>query len=421
MKKGSAFLWAFPVLTCLCASAIYLLSASPASVSASVLDFPDASAARGEYLADAGNCSSCHTVEDGLRYAGGVEFHTPFGRLFSTNITSDKVTGIGRWSFGDFYRSLKAGIRPDGSHLYPAFPYTSFAKLTDEDIASLYLFFKEVKSVSRPNQSNTLSFPFNQRILMRFWNTMFHDATTLARNPEQSSEWNRGAYLVEALGHCGACHTPRNRLGAEQRTLALTGGTYMDKVLFGYYRPWSSVNLTPHKMGLDAWETSDIVDYLGAGVSRNAVVHGPMRDVVLNSTRYLSRDDLYAIAVYLKGIAPNAQAPGPAPSQQVLASGEVVYTVHCGSCHMPSGEGDAGLGVSLVGNPIVQAADAASLLNVILYGPHLPPRLVVDRSRMKMYGKRLSNADIASVASYLRSKFGNGAGAVEVDQVKNQR
>lgn len=388
-------------------------SKKPAQYGASIED--------GQYLAYAGNCSSCHTAENGRAYGGGVEFHTPFGLLYSTNITPDPINGIGAWSFQDFYASMKQGIRPDGSHLYPAFPYTDFAKMTDKDIASLYLYLQTLTPVSTPNRDNALRFPFNQRALLGPWKKLFHNSDTFTPEPSQSKAWNRGAYLVEGPGHCGACHSPRNMLGAERGSMALTGGTYRDKVVFGYYRQWSGVNLTPHQMGLGSWTQEDLIAYLRDGISRNAVVHGPMREVVLNSTQYLSEEDLRAVAAYLKNIPSKAQASGPLPSEETLIAGEVGYTVHCGSCHLPTGEGSEGLGVRLVDNPIVQAPDPASLINVILYGPHLPPRMVVDRSRMKMYGKRLSDVDIASIASYVRSEFGNNAGAVDQEQVNVQR
>ncbi len=403
-----------------CATAFAFL-ASPQHHRPGALAQHEASVEEGRYLARAGNCATCHTAEGGKPYAGGVEFHTPFGLLYSTNITMDAATGIGNWSFEDFYTSMKHGIRPDGDHLYPAFPYTDFAKLTDGDIASLYLYLQTLEPVAAPNRENRLKFPFDQRALLAGWKALFHDAASYEADPRQSPQWNRGAYLVEGAGHCGACHTPRNLLGAERESLALTGGSYMDRVRFGYHRQWSGVNLTPHDAGLAGWSVDDLVAYLGAGVSRNAVVHGPMREVVMNSTSHLSEEDLRAMAVYLKGIPPRAQAPGPAPDEETLATGEITYTVHCGSCHLPTGTGDAGLGVSLIGSPIVAAADPSSLINVILYGPHLPERLVVDRSRMKMFGKRLSDTDIAGVASYVRSEFGGGAGAVDPAQVKTQR
>lgn len=375
----------------------------------------------GAYLAKAGNCMTCHTVEGGEPYAGGLPFHTPFGVLYSTNITPDTETGIGTWSFEDFHASMKHGVRPDGSHLYPAFPYTDFALLSDQDIASLWLYLKTLPPVEQAALDNELAFPYNQRALLAGWKALFHEQAEFEPDPSQTEQWNRGAYLVEGAGHCGACHSPRNALGAEKTALAFTGGSYMDKVRFGYHRQWSGVNLTSHSAGLAGWSEDDIVDYLHDGISDNAIVHGPMREVVMNSTSQLSDEDLRAMATYLKSLPANVQPPGPASSEETLAEGEVVYTVHCGSCHLPSGEGDAGLGVSLLNNPIVQAPDASSLVNVILYGPHLPPRLVVDRSNMKMFGKRLSDADIAAVASYVREEFGNGAGAVTPAEVERQR
>lgn len=381
----------------------------------------DASEERGRYLALAGNCATCHTADGGEPYAGGLALHTPFGVVFSTNITPDRTTGIGDWSFEDFHASMTRGVRPDGSHLYPAFPYTDFALMTDDDLASLFAYLRTIPPVIREPAENQLVFPFDQRVLLAAWKLLFLDAKLYQPDPRQSPAWNRGAYLVEGPGHCGACHTPRNPLGAEQQALALSGGSYLDRVRFGYRRPWSAVNLTPHSSGLAAWSEKDIVEYLKTGVSDRSVVHGPMREVIMNSTRHLDDADLRAIAVYLQSLPAIAQPPGPQPDEKVLAAGEVVYTVHCGSCHLPSGQGDDGLGVPLVSSPIVRAADASSLVNVILYGPQLPDGLVVDRTRMKMFGKRLSDEDIASVASYVRTEFGDGAGSVTAESVHAQR
>lgn len=384
--------------------------------------YPAASVARGRYLATAGNCASCHTKPGGKPFAGGLAFRTPFGVLYSTNITTDKRTGIGGWSFTDFYGAMKYGVRPDGTSLYPAFPYTNFARMTDEDIASLYLFMRTIEPVHAPATPDQLRFPYNLRPLLVVWKALFHDPATYTPDPDRSRAWNRGAYLVEGPGHCGACHTPRNLLGAERENLALTGGVYQDKVMFGNYRRWSAVNLTPAPSGLAAWSESDIVTYLKHGVNKRSVVNGPMRDVVMNSTRHLTDRDLEAIATYLKGIPANSQATGPAPGAKSRVDGAIVYTVFCGSCHLPTGHGDKILGVSLAKNAIVQASDPSSLINVILYGPLLPRHpFSVDRTRMKMLGKRLSDQDIADVASYVRSSFGNNAGRVSPAQVKAHR
>lgn len=381
-----------------------------------------ASAEQGRYLATIGNCVSCHTARDGQSYAGGVSFHTPFGVKYSTNITQDSKTGIGSWSFEDFYQAMKHGVRPDGDPLYPAFPYTSFARLSDDDIASIYLYLKTIAPVAAAAPVNDLKFPFNLRFTLRAWNRLFHDAARFKADASKSAEWNRGAYLVEGLGHCGACHTPRNLLGAEKKDLALTGGTLVDQVRRDKYRTWSSVNLTPAKTGLAAWSADAIVAYLKHGENDHAVLHGPMNEVVLHSTRYLDERDALAIATYLKALPPNAQPAGPIASAAQLHDGEMGYTVHCGACHLPTGLGDKGLGVTLAGNAIVQASNPAALINVILYAPHLPPPpFVADRSRMKPFGKWLSDQEVADIASYLRSSFGNEASAVTPEQVNRQR
>ncbi len=398
------------------------VSSQPVLVPAPIESFSNATVEHGRYLSKAGNCSSCHTEAGGMPYSGGVEFQTPFGIMYSTNITPDKASGIGSWSFNDFYRAMKQGVRPDGSHLYPAFPYTDFAKLTDEDLASLYLYFQSITPVVTQATVNELNFPFSQRALLGPWKWLFHDAETFVPDPDKSELWNRGAYLTEGPGHCGACHSPRNIFGAEKAHLAMTGGVHMSEVKLGGHRLWSAVNLTGHSTGLASWSEKDLVDYLQTGISDKAVVHGPMTKVVMGSTQHLSESDLTAIAHYLKTLPENAQKPAKSASPEELAAGEVVYTVHCGSCHLPTGKGSEGMGVSLEGNPIVQAADPASLLNVILYGPHLPPRpFSVDRSNMKMFGKRLSDEEIAHLSSYVRNSFGNQGSVVSPEQVAQQR
>lgn len=377
---------------------------------------------QGRYLATVANCSSCHTAQGGAPFAGGVVFHTPFGLLYSTNITPDEETGIGGWSFEGFYNAMKHGIRPDGTHLYPAFPFTAFAKMTDKDLAALFVYLKTIPPIRESAKPEALRFPYNRRGLMYFWNLFFHDSNAFEPDPEHSAEWNRGAYLVQGPAHCGACHTPRNFLGAERDQLALSGGVYLDEVRSGEFREWSAVNLTPAMTGLALWSSEDIVTFLQQGQNNRAVVHGPMNEVVMNSTRHLKDSDLRAMATYLKGIPSRAQGLGPRPSEEFMRAGEIGYTVHCGSCHLPTGLGDEALGVPLAGSAIVQAPSPASLLNVILYGPHLPPPpFVVERTRMKTFGKRLSDEDIARIATYVRASFGNEAGAVSPEQVRRQR
>lgn len=381
----------------------------------------DATIAKGEYLARVSNCAACHTVPGGEDFAGGVKFETPFGVLYSTNITPDRKHGIGRWNYEQFHASMKHGVRPDGAHLYPAFPYTSFARLNDADIASLYLYFTSIDPVAAANRENRLIFPFDNRSLLHFWKRLFHTDEAFASDPAKSAAWNRGAYLVEGAAHCGACHTPRNLLGGLDKGRALHGGTYVDQVASGAYRTWAAVDLTPGQHGLKGWSADDIALYLINGKNSHSVVHGPMNEV-FRSTQHLTKQDAAAIAIYLKGTDPSPARLDLSRFRSRVASGEVVYTVHCGTCHLPDGKGDAGLGVPLRDNAVIAAKDPASLINVILYGPDLPPPpFASNRTTMKPFGKRLSDEDIAAVATYLRSSFGNNASAVTPDQVHQQR
>lgn len=412
---------AVAVLIALVAVGGYLLWPEPTAMPPK-LDALDASVEKGEYLATLGNCQTCHTAKNGKPFAGGVRFESAFGTLYSTNITADPETGIGGWSFEDFYRSMKHGVRPDGTHLYPAFPYASFAKLSDADIASIYLFVKTIAPVHAGAPQNDLDFPYNIRAGVRAWNKLFHTPSAYVDDPAQSPEWNRGAYLVQGIAHCGACHTPRNFLGAERNELALNGGTIYDEVRPGKYREWFAVNLTPAKTGLATWSEASLVTYLQRGESAHAVVHGPMTEVVVNSTRHLSDADAHAIAQYLKNLPATDEGSRKVASKEQLAAGEIAYTVHCGTCHLPTGLGDEVMGVTLAGNAIVQAAEPSSLINVVLYGPRLPPPpFISERTRMKPFGKRLSDEDIANLTTYVRASFGNQAGAVTADEVKRQR
>jgi len=412
---------AVALLILLAAAGGYLLWPERTSTAPNI-DALDASVERGEYLAKLGNCQTCHTAKNGKAFAGGVRFESAFGTLYSTNITADQETGIGRWSFDDFYLSMKHGVRPDGTHLYPAFPYASFAKLSDADIASIYLYMKTIAPVQAVAKPNDLDFPYNIRVGVRAWNKLFHTPNAYVDDPAQSTQWNRGAYLVQGIAHCGACHTPRNFLGAERNDAALSGGTIYDEVSPGKYRRWFAINLTSATSGLANWSEASIVAYLKKGETEHAVVHGPMTDVVVNSTRHLDDADAHAIARYLKELPAAAESNGSVASKEQLAAGEITYTVHCGTCHLPTGLGDEVMGVTLAGNAIVQAAEPSSLINVVLYGPRLPPPPFISaRTRMKPFGKRLSDEDIANLATYVRASFGNQAGRVSADDVKRQR
>lgn len=403
-----------------CAAAVFFrplpLPAAPA------IDGLAADAGRGAYLARVGNCASCHSVPGQPAFAGGVPFRTDFGTIYSTNITPDRDHGIGAWSFADFYTAMKHGLRPDGTHLYPAFPYSYFAKMSDTDIASLYAFVQTIPAAAIEQRANRMDFPFGERRLMHFWNRMFHRAQAFRPPEGLSAEARRGAYLVEGPAHCGACHGPRNLLGGQGARVALTGGVHFDNVLTGRYRLWSAPNITPSALGLGGWDRAQILQYLREGQNDHVVVDGPMNDVIFGSTRHLTARDAGAIASYLTEIEPAGSGRWWPWRGSNYDLGETVYTVHCGTCHLPDGKGDATLGVSLAGNPVVQAPSPASLINVILYGPQLPPPpFVVGRTRMHPFGKRLPDEDVAAVATYLRQSFGNRAGTVSTGEVAAQR
>lgn len=375
----------------------------------------------GHYLAIVGNCGSCHTAPGGKPFAGGVAFQTDFGTIYSSNITADPEFGIGKWTQQDFVNAMRRGVRPDGQHLYPAFPYPAFTKVSDSDLEKLWSYLRTLSPVSEPPPANALRFPFNQRGLMAIWKALFFEEGPMTPDASKSAEWNRGAYLTESLGHCGACHTPRNMLGAEKTDLALTGGVYSDAVQPGMVRPWSTPNLTSAQDGLAAWSVDDLVSYLKTGHSARGGTFGPMNEVIGNSTRHFTDADLRAMAGYLKALPPRSGDIGAASAKEV-AAGEVAYTIHCGTCHLPTGLGDPKQGPPLVGSAVVQSPDPATLINVILYGAQVPkPAPPHAWEDMKGFANELDDEEVAELATYLRGTWGNRGGAVTEDQVARQR
>lgn len=380
--------------------------------------------ARGEYLTTAGNCISCHTSPDGEPMAGGLAFETPFGRVYSTNITPDRETGIGNWSEWDFLNSLRHGVRPNGEQLYPVFPYTAYTRLKDADIAAMFAYLQSLAPVSNQVPENQLSFPFNQRPLMKLWKMVFFDAGAYEPEPQQSEQWNRGAYLVEALAHCSACHTPRNALGAEQSRLAFGGGEYLDRVSSGEFRPWSAPNLTSSERGLGLWSQHDLEAYLKTARNEFIESYGPMNEVILNSTRHLSEDDIVAMATYLKQLPAIDEAPGLPVDARVMGRGRTVYNLHCGTCHLPTGEGDPEMAPRLnAGSLVVQSDNPASMINTILYAPQLPEHGLPQRWRepMEEFQYLLDDEEVAAAATYIRNSWENSAGLVTAEQVARQR
>jgi mono/diheme cytochrome c family protein len=399
-------------------------------------------AEQGRYLATAGDCISCHTRPGGEPFAGGRPLNTPFGVIYSANITPDPKTGIGAWTERQFERALREGIAADGTHLYPALPYTAYTKVTDQDIHAIYSYMRTVKPVSYLPPGNKMSFPFSIRTLLAGWNMMFLDEGRFTPDASHSAEWNRGAYLTQGLGHCGACHSPRNFLGGYAQGDALTGGDYLDEIRDevvdnsitpldeSIVRAWSAPNLTQAPSGLGAWSLEAIAAYLKTGHSARAGAFGPMSEVIGNSTSRLTDPDIHAIAVYLKSLAPATRSGSPKPAADALKAGEIVYTTRCADCHLPSGLGmpraanaDASkTAPPLAGSAALQAPNPATLINVILYGAH--EAALTDGSWPKMSGFELSvgldDEQIAALCTYVRSSWGNQAGAVDPAAVARQ-
>lgn len=374
---------------------------------------------RGRYVAAAANCVSCHTRPGGEPFAGGLAIETPLGTIHSTNITPDTATGIGAWSAEDFRRALREGIAADGSHLFPAFPYTAYTRMSDADIADLFVFLRAQPAVTWEPPAN--GWPFAIRWPMAIWNWLYLEPGPRAPDPAQSAEWNRGRYLVEGPGHCGACHTPRNLLLAERTDLPLAGARVMGPVPGGAQRPWFAVDLRSTRQGLAAWRAEDLARYFAQGWSLRAAAAGPMTEVIGNSLRHLRAEDQRAMAVYLKTLQGEDAAPAPIAPAQVEA-GRAIYERRCRKCHGSSGRGGLFIGPPLAGSAVAQAEDPASFLNLLLFGSIeradiAPP----SWERMPALGKRLDDAEIAAVANYVRASWGNRAAELSREDVQRQR
>ncbi len=398
---------------------------SPAAAPSDMTPQTDEKVEKGKYLAAAGNCISCHTHKGGEEFAGGLAFHTPFGVIHSTNITPDPETGIGTWSEGDFVKAMHDGVAPGGRYLFPAFPYTAFTKVTEDDVKAIYAYLKTLKPVKYTPPANGMAFAM--RWPMMFWNALFHTSERYAPDTTQSAEWNRGAYLTEGLGHCSMCHTPRNLAGAEKRDQAYAGGEIMDHVGAADAEPkirkWSGVNLTPAKTGLGAWSVDDIARYLNKGFTINhAGAWGPMTEVIVNSMRHLSVEDTKAMAVYIKSLPPR-ELPGGTPiAEDQAKAGQPIYKDRCAKCHMDSGRGGMFNAPPLTGSAIVQHADPASLINIIIYGANAPKEISTGQwETMKPLGEVMTDAEIAAVANYIRASWGNTGRAVQAADVAKQR
>jgi mono/diheme cytochrome c family protein len=355
--------------------------------------------ARGAYLARAGDCVSCHTAPGGQPYAGGYQLDTPFGYLLSPNITPDGATGIGRWSADDFWRALHQGVNQRGQDMYPVMPFDFYTRVTREDSDAIYAYLRSLPAVSNAVVVNHLRFPFNQRWSMAVWRELYFSEGSYKPDPSKSAAWNRGAYLVEGLGHCSACHSPRNALGGIEKDKAFTGATIDG---------WFALNLTSElHSGLGSWTVEQIATYLKTGaVAGKTTALGPMALVVKNSTSQMSAADLLAMATYLKNIPANSTLrqgkPAPDPTR---AAGASLYLDHCAGCHQAGGRGMPGVFPPLAGNGVVLSSDPADILKVVLHGVPAQGKYVP----MPAFAGQLNDQQVADLANYLRTSWGNGA------------
>jgi len=375
---------------------------------------------RGRYLALAGNCAGCHTARGGEPYAGGTGIDTPFGTVHASNLTPDAATGIGEWSASHFWRAMHNGRSRDGRLLYPAFPYPNYTRVTREDSDAIYAWLRTLKPVVRPNTPDTLRFPYNIQWSLAVWRALFFEPGIHEPQADRSAPWNRGAYLVNGLGHCNACHSGRNLFGATSGTLDLSGGLIP---MQNWYAPSLEA---ADEAGVADWELRDIGDLLGKGVSRRGSVSGPMADVVFRSMQHLSPQDLQAVAVFLKDLpqAPPRSRPEAAAGafDATVQQGRKLYEANCADCHGAQGEGVPGAYPPLARNRAVTMDPPSNVVRIVLGGGFAPATAGNPRPYgMPPYATALNDAEIAAVLTMIRASWGNNGSPVTTLDVHRYR
>jgi mono/diheme cytochrome c family protein len=371
--------------------------------------------AKGKALTDAADCGSCHTADPAKPFAGGKRIETPFGAIYSANLTPDRNTGLGLWSDEAFLRAMRFGVGPNGANYYPAFPYPHFTKLVRDDIFAIRHYLSTLAPVSNTPPPAELRWPLNYRALMGLWNFAFFRPGIFEPDQNKSAQWNRGGYLVEGAGHCGACHTPKNFLGAEKRNARFSGSP-----VDGWFAPRLD---GAERGGLKSWSAEDIAEYLQSGRNAHSHAGGPMAAVVLNSTSRMSNADIKAIAVYLKAMSPDAPEPAattPSPTQ--MASGEKLYKGSCIACHEIDGSGAPRIYPPLPGNANLQSANPASAIKIVLDGAEtITTARAPNTGSMPPYASKMSDQEVADVVTYIRNAWGNAASAVTPGEVAKAR
>lgn len=366
----------------------------------------------GEYVAKSADCAACHTSPQGADLSGGVRFATPVGEIYSTNITPDIQHGIGGYSFEEFDKAMREGIAKDGHALYPAMPYTSYIKMSGKDMRALYDYLmKEVKPQPVANRENDISWPMSVRWPLRVWNSIFLEDGEYRPQADQSAQWNRGAYLVQGAGHCGACHTPRGwaqqEKALDEKDMAFLSGGELDG--------WSAPSLRGLKIS-----QPELVALLKSGRNTHDAVSGPMGEVITNSTQFMTDDDLNSMAVYLLSLKAEAQ-PAPAKKAVATEAGQQTFMRYCSTCHGVKGDGKAFAIPALAGNLTINAENPQTLLRVILYGAQTPVTAEHMSNTMPGYGWTLTDQQAADLTNTLRASWGNQAAAVTPGDVAKAR
>jgi mono/diheme cytochrome c family protein len=371
--------------------------------------------ARGRYLAILGDCNGCHTPPNRPAFSGGLPFHAQFGTVYSTNITPDRQTGIGAWTEQEFYRALHDGIARGGKHLYPAFPYVYFRRISRQDTDALFAYLRTLKPVHQPPTPNKLIFPANLRFGLLFWDWLYFDKAPPAIPATATPQWKRGEYLVSGPGHCAACHTPKTILFGDNKSRPLAGGTVDN---------WSAADLTANITdGLGRWSHADIVEFLAHGRNRYAAAAGSMLEKVVSSTSHMARADLDAIAVYLKSLPAQKKPSWESVRPERMARGRGLYQAHCQGCHAADGR-PTGVNAdypSLAGDTLVMSNDPTTVLRIILTGGKAPATPGKPEIRPMPAFDKLDDGQIADMASYIRNDWGNSAPPVSATAVHRLR
>jgi len=386
----------------------------PASFPAGAQDNSLTQVERGRYLTTLGSCQGCHTAPGEEPFAGGRGLETPFGIIYTPNITFESETGLGRWSKDDFRRAMHEGRRRDGQRLYPAFPYPHFAKMPHEDVDAIYDYLSTLDRVKKETPETSLPFPFNQRFLLAGWNWLFFERGIFREDREQSPEWNRGAYIVEGPGHCAGCHTPKNLAGADKKSRNLTGGKLEN---------WFAPNIRGGRHGgLESWSEDDIVEFLGDGRNAHTAAFSTMAEVVALSTQHMGEDDRRAIAVYLKSLEDEERRAPRVAREETMESGAAIYFDNCSACHASDGQGIPRFFAPLAGSGKVNANDPTTVIRVILEGARaVPTEARPTPLTMPAFDWKLNDEQIASVATYVRQSWGNRGGRVSTGAVRELR